>query len=88
MLPYEVKTVCHPNIDMIAIQMKARGMKPAVKFRFPTLRGRTFGTTCNWNANDKHSTTVVHTTENSVVLKRELDSTVYFVKINGKIRQN
>jgi hypothetical protein len=78
---YEVKTVCHPNIDMIAIQMKARGMKPAVKFRFPYPTGEHSDDACNWNANDKHSTTVVHTTENSAVLKRELDSTVYFVKI-------
>jgi len=78
---YEVKTACHPNRDEIAIQIKAKGMKPAVNFRFPYPTGGHSDDACNWNADDKHSTTVVRTTENSAVLKRELDSTVYFVQL-------
>lgn len=78
---YEVKTACHPNADMIAIQIKANGKKPAVKFRFPYPTGGHSDDACNWNADDRHSTTVVSTTENTAVLKRELDSTVYFVQL-------
>lgn len=78
---YEVKTACHPNTDIIAIRIKANGKKPAVKFRFPYPTGGHSDDACNWNADNKHSTTVVRTTENTAILKRELDSTVYFVQL-------
>lgn len=85
---YEVKTACHPNADMIAIQIKANGKKPAVKFRFPYPTGGHSDDACNWNADDRHSTTVVSTTENTAVLKRELDSTVFLYNFNGKMKRN
>ncbi|MDU6505534.1 MAG: glycoside hydrolase N-terminal domain-containing protein, partial [Bifidobacterium longum] len=55
--PYHIQTVCHPERDMIAARLSAR--QPAgIKFHFPYPTGGHCDDACNWEANDKHSTTL------------------------------
>jgi len=78
---YEVQTATHPQADQIAARVSTRGEKPAIKIQFPYPTGAHTDDACNWNASDKHSSVIVRKTENSALIKRQLDSTVYFVNI-------
>ena len=79
--PYYIQTVCHPERDMIAARLSAR--QPAgIKFHFPYPTGGHCDDACNWEANDKHSTTLVSEDAQSAVLKRTLDATTYYVTIS------
>ncbi|MDO4160772.1 MAG: hypothetical protein Q4D41_09985 [Prevotellaceae bacterium] len=83
---YEVKTVCHPKLDQIAVRINNDAHTP-VCLRFPYPTGVHTDDACDWNANDKHSTEIVLKSYNSAVLKRTLDDTVYFVILQweGKV---
>ena len=66
---------------MIAARLSAR--QPAgIKFHFPYPTGGHCDDACNWEANDKHSTTLVSEDAQSAVLKRTLDATTYYVTIS------
>lgn len=78
---YCVKTVCHPDYDMIA-SIVTSSAKTGVRFRFPYPTGRHCDDACDWSANEKHTTTIVEKRANYVLLKHDLDSTSYFVTIN------
>lgn len=84
---YNVQTVCHPQLDMIAARVVSAS-RTGICFRFPYPTGGHSDDACCWTADDKHSTDVVNSGDNSVVLKRTLDSTVYYVRISweGKAR--
>lgn len=77
---FSVKTVCHPNVDMVAAEVKSK-THTGICFRFPYPTGGHCDDACNWQANNKHQTTIISQTTNSAVLKRELDATTYFVTI-------
>jgi len=79
-IPYEVETAVHPKSDMIAARIHSTGHL-GINFRFPYPTGGHSDDACLWNANDKHSTTIISQDAHSAVLKRQLDSTVYFVAI-------
>ena len=55
---FDVQTVCHPNRDMISACVTSRA-HAGVNLRFPYPTGGHADDACNWNANDKHSTTIV-----------------------------
>lgn len=78
---YRVVTASHPDKDMIAARIKTTGTKPAVKFHFPFPTGLHTDDACNWNADDKHTSTIIQQTAYSAIIKRTLDSTVYYVSI-------
>ena len=78
---YQVETSAHPNQDMIAVRVKTEGEKPAVKFRFPYPTGNHTDDASDWNANDKHTSSIIQQTENSALIKRQLDTTVYYVNV-------
>ncbi len=52
-----------------------------IKFHFPYPTGIHTDNACDWDANDKHSTEVLKQDTQSAVLKRTLDSTVYYVEL-------
>ncbi|WP_321333208.1 hypothetical protein [uncultured Bacteroides sp.] len=79
-VPYKVETTVHPKADMIAARITSKGHS-GVHFRFPYPTGGHSDDACLWNANDKHSTTIVSQDANSAVLKRQIDATVYYVTI-------
>lgn len=78
---YQVETSAHPNKDMIAVRVQTKGVKPAIKFRFPYPTGNHTDDASDWNAIDKHSSTIIQQTENSALIKRQLDTTVYYVNV-------
>ena len=78
--PVEVQTVCHPEADMLAAVVRSAA-HPAVNFRFPYPTGGHCDDACKWDANDRHSTTIVSQDGQQVVLKRTLDATTYYVTI-------
>lgn len=77
---YEVQTVCHPQQDMISARV-ATPAHTGIKLHFPYPTGAHADDACNWDANDKHSTAIVHQDAQSAVLKRTLDATTYYVSL-------
>ncbi len=77
---YAVRTVCHPSLDMIAVNYRA-AHPTGVKFRFPYPTGAHADDACDWKANDKHTTAVVRQGDHYAVLQRTLDATTYYVTI-------
>jgi len=75
-----VETACHPKKDMLAAYIKADSV-PAIKFHFPYPTAKHSDDACDWDKNDRHSTVIVSQSDNSALLKRELDETVYYVDI-------
>lgn len=78
---YHVETVCHPSSDMIAADIRSKA-HTAINFRFPYPTGGHCDDACNWEENDKHTTTIISQSEHSAVLKRELGATVYYVTVH------
>jgi len=78
--PYSVTTVCHPDHDLIGIQVK--GSHPAVNLRFPYPTGKHTDDACDWQADDRHQTLLVSQTAQSAVLRRIIDQTEYYVSLS------
>jgi len=78
--PVSVKTSCHPSNDMVCAQIKSIA-HTGIKFHFPYPTGGHTDAACDWDSNSKHSTTIVSQTENSALLERKIDETIYYVSI-------
>ena len=81
---YHVTTVCHPERDMIG--SKITGEHASINLRFPYPTGAHTDDGCNWNANDRHKTELVRQTDNSAILKRTIDQTVYYVTLTWDVK--
>jgi hypothetical protein len=83
-----VETTCHPQNDMIGAKINSTA-RPAIKFHFPYPSGAHSDDGCNWDSDEKHSTNIVSQSENSALLERIIDATVYYVNVqwegNAKI---
>ena len=84
-----VETVCHPQKDIIAASITSSLFHSGIikiHFRFAYPSGKAFDDGCAWNEPNKHQTTIIEQGNHFVVLKRQLDSTTYYVKVawNGK----
>lgn len=77
---YCVRTVCHPERDMVAAEIETKE-RTGICFRFPYPTGNHCDDACDWNADDRHSTTIVEKGRQDAVLKRTLDGTVYYVTV-------
>ena len=77
---FDVQTVCHPQMDMISANITSPA-RAGVKLHFPYPTGAHADDACNWDANNKHTTDIVFENAQSAVLKRTLDSTVYYVSL-------
>ncbi|MBR2360960.1 MAG: hypothetical protein IKA75_11210 [Bacteroidaceae bacterium] len=76
--PVSVETVCHPERDILSSMIAAtEPMAINLRYAYPT--GAHSDDASNWNANDKHSTTLVSTDANKAVLKRVIDESIYYV---------
>lgn len=78
--PVDVQTSCHPDFDVVAARITSKA-HPGIKFHFPYPTGGHCDDACKWGADSLHSTTVITQDNQSVVLKRELDATTYYVTI-------
>ena len=86
-----VKTVSDPTLNVVAFKIKSSLLKSGKlkpSFRFPYSYDLTTKNKppFDWKNPDKHQTTIVRQDPNSIVLKRTIDSSVYYatIKWNGK----
>ena len=82
-VPVSVRTSCHPVKDMVAFRINSASRLPVV-FRFPYPTAGHADDACDWNSDDKHSTEIVESGENSAIIERRLDDDVYYVKVSWK----
>ncbi|WP_294066313.1 hypothetical protein [Proteiniphilum sp. UBA1028] len=79
-----VKTAVHPDKDRLAVSLQSpligKGMMQ-VNLRFPYPTGGHADDATDWNMPEKHRTEIVAQDEHSYLLKRTLDSTVYYVAL-------
>lgn len=80
-----VWTACHPVRDEIGANIHstliAKGqLKINLRFAYPT--GKHTDDACDRTVPEKHKTEIVRQTNNSVILKRTLDSTNYYINIS------
>lgn len=80
---YSVQTVCHPVRDIVAATVTNKAHTP-VNFRFPYPTGGHTDDACLWTAPEKHVTELVRSEAQGALLKRTLDSTVYYVRLAWK----
>lgn len=78
---YAVKSICHPQLDMISAQVVSTSHTP-IRFHFAYPTGVHSDDACNWDADQLHSTTISSQGNNKIVLKRELDNDSYYLTIN------
>lgn len=79
-----VRTACDPVKDEMAFRLHSSLLskgKLAVRFRFAYPTGKHTDDACDWNSPALHSTDLLSSNEHSVVLKRRLDATIYYVLI-------
>ncbi len=77
---YDVKTVCHPERDLVAATVTSPA-HTGIKLHFPYPTGGHCDDACNWDANDKHRTEIIRQDAQHALLKRTLDATTYYVNL-------
>ena len=78
---YSVKTVCHPERDMVAAVVTTNKGQAAINMRFAYPTGLHSDDACEWKQNDKHQTELVKMAKGHALLKRTLDKTTYFISV-------
>ncbi|WP_062175838.1 hypothetical protein [Dysgonomonas macrotermitis] len=79
-----VQTVADPEKDRIAASLKSELMAKGnmkVHFKFPYPTGKHVDDATDWTSPEKHKTEIILQDDQSVVFKRTLDSTIYYVNI-------
>lgn len=90
---YSVQTTCSPNRDLMSAHVVyepsfAGVMKPhaPIELRLPYPTGGHVDDACNWNAPERHSSSIIASGKNYAVVSHTLDATQYFIIIrwNGE----
>ncbi|MDE6169918.1 MAG: hypothetical protein K2F68_02040, partial [Duncaniella sp.] len=80
---YSVRTVCHPDIDMVSARIVSDSACSAgIVLRFPFPTGQHAGDACDWRDSLPHTTDVVANSDNGAVIKRKVGSSVYYVSLS------
>ena len=82
-----VETACHPNIDQIAVRVKSKLLQKGgvgIRFDFPYATSSWGKNSADWDSPHKHTSEIIFQNYNSAIIKRELDSTNYFIYILWK----
>lgn len=86
----EVITSCHPELDALGVSVKSELIGTGqlkIFFDFPYADGKNMTMYLgDYENNDKHSSVVEAVKENSVVVKRKMDDTEYYVQLNWQNR--
>ena len=79
---YVTYTWVHPERDIVYAGYMTDSEKPlAVKFRFPYPTGKHTDSGCDWAPHENNCTDIVRQDTSSVLLRRTLDATTYYVSI-------
>lgn len=82
-----ISSACDPNKDQLAFRIQSPLLstgKMAIKLRFPYPSGKHTDDGCDWAQPSRHSTSVFKQGNDYCVLKRVLDSTVYYVTLRWR----
>lgn len=81
--PMEVLSATDPESDRFTARIRSEKPQPlAIRFAYPT--GAHCDDACNWQADEKHLTELIASTENSATLRRTIDETIYYVRLDWK----
>jgi hypothetical protein len=85
--PVEVQTLCHPDVDAIAVEIKspllARGqLTPHIRFPYSYIVSIKNKPPFDWEHSDRHQTNVKSQTGDSIVLERIVDDSRYYAQIS------
>lgn len=76
-----VTTACDPDADRFTASIEGKKHLPiAIRFAYPT--GAHTDDASNWAADEKHSTELVASTEQSATLLRTIDTARYYVRLD------
>lgn len=81
----DVKTLCLPDQDRISSEVNSQMFNTgllSVKFQFPFPTGKHADWACDFTKPEAHSTKIISEKAGEVVLERELDNDIYYVRIN------
>ena len=78
--PVAVTTSCHGDSDIISASVSSAA-RPAVVIRFPYPTGEAADDASCWTADDRHSTDIILSQPHRVLVRRSIDSTIYYVEI-------
>lgn len=76
-----VTTVCHPEQDMIAADIRTAAALPIV-IRFPYPTGGHSDDACDWSKDWYHRSQIVEQSNGHAVIRRTLDKTTYYVALD------
>ena len=84
---YAVSTVCAPDPDLVAVQVRS-DEAPVIRFRMPYPTGGHSDDACDWTKDALHSTEIVVEAPGVAVLRHTIDDTVYYIRVsfdNGRL---
>jgi hypothetical protein len=84
--PVEIETICHPEIDMVAVRIKSpllarKQLKPSIRFPYSYDASVKNKPPFDWSNQDLHVTKIIEKTEKGIQFERTLDDSRYYVKI-------
>jgi Trehalose and maltose hydrolases (possible phosphorylases) len=89
--PVKVETVCHPELSLVAFKIKSPLLKsgklrPAFRFPYSYDLSIKNKPPFDWSKPDRHTSTIITQDDYNIVLKRTIDTSLYYVGIhwNGK----
>ncbi|PRY55212.1 hypothetical protein B0I27_101180 [Arcticibacter pallidicorallinus] len=85
--PVTVRTAVHPKYDEVAATIGSSLLekgKLSISFRFPYPSGKHADDASDWTLPEKHLTEVVSHRNGSLIFKRTVDTTVYYVTVRYK----
>ena len=80
----EVSTCVHPEKDLVAVEINSQKISKgliALKLGFPYPTGDWGGAASDWDKVSLHQSEIINKTENSAVLKHQIDTTIYFAEL-------
>ena len=80
-----VETACHPDIDQISVRIQSKLLQSGqigIQFAFPYGSTAWGKNAADWNSPDAHHSDIVSQNDQSVSIKRTLDSDSYFTDIH------
>jgi len=81
-IPVTVKTVCHPDNDLISVRVESELISEKrlkVKINFPL--GVSSPNGYDFNSPDKHDTKIISDNQNEVLFERKQDNDIYYARI-------
>jgi hypothetical protein len=86
-IPVEVTTVGHQDLDLISASVSSPLIaveRLKIKVRYPVATGEWADVGNNWSNNNKHHSQVVEQSADGAVIKRQIDSAVYYTSFSWK----